>query len=756
MLDRLDTAEKYPGTSPTAGGIDLHSVIGFLWRRWRLIAAGTALALLVAAFNLARATPLYTATAVLLIEPNRERPFGKSAILPDDAPEGSMLENAITLINSSALLRRVVANENLVSDPEFGVAPAGAGGSTLLAATRSLFSRSTTREPPPKKKVAEGRISTTIEGASKETLATTENIKSRLAVSRLPGQGAVLNISFVSVDPAKAARLANAVADAYVVDKLDARFEAAKRATTWLNDRLVELRKNVRDAEGAVARFRAENNLPNVAPGMTLTQEQLAQLNGRLVAVRAETAEKRARLDLLQKVEANGGNVSALPDAMNSGVIADLRRQENDLSRQEADLLARYSPVHPAVVNLRAQISDIRRASAAELKRLTSAIRNEYELATARQAAAEKTLREVTGQADLDNEKAITLRELERDAAVNKSLFEDFLQRAHIAQEQSTFEVRDARVITAALPPTAPSSPKTMIVFATALGIGLVGGAAAAFLVEMLNAGFTTPRQIEEMLELPLLASISKMEESELAVEGEKVSIPRYLQIKPLSRFSEAIHSLRSAIQMSDVDNPPKVLQATSTTPGEGKTTISLATGASAAHSGQKVVIVDCDLRHPSIAKFFGLDQAAGLVDYLAGEAELAAAVHYDEKLRLWFMPAGAKTQNPHDLLASERMRALVATLRRDYDLVIIDSPPAGLVIDPQIISNLVEKIIFVVRWGATPREMVSHSIGRLSNRKKIAGVVYNHVIDKQARKYGKYHYSYYYQGRYYKDYYTE
>jgi polysaccharide biosynthesis transport protein len=754
MSDTFDTAEREIGASRAAGGLDLSSVVGFLWRRWPWIVGATVVALLIAAVNLAQATRLYTAVAVLLIEPSKERPYGKSSVLQDDMSESAMLDNAMTLINSSALLRRVVIKENLVNDPEFRPAPPSAGGSGLLGAIRSHFPRSKTPEPPAKKADA-ALPPTVLEGSSKETLVAVEILKSRVAVSRPPGQGAILNVAVTSADPVKAARLANAVADAYVVDKLDARFEAAKRATSWLNDRLVDMRKNLREAEETVTRFRNQNNLLNALPGITLTQEQLAQLNGRLIASRAETSEKKARLDLLQKVLAKGGNVSTLPDAMNSGLIADLRRQENDLLRQEADLLSRYTPVHPAVINMRAQISGIRQAAEAELKRLTAAIKNDYELAQARQAALEKTFRQVTGQADTDSEKAITQRELERDVAVQKTLFEDFLQRAHVTEEQSTFEVRDVRIITAALPPTSPSSPKTMMVLAIALGIGLVGGAGVAFGAEMLNPGFTTPNQIEGMLELPLLASVSKMEEVDLIVHDEKISIPKYLQIKPLSRFSEAIHALRSGVQMTDVDNPPKVLQTTSTSPGEGKTTVSLAVGASAAQSGLKVMIVDGDLRHPSIGKFFGLRRTVGLVDYLVGKTELVTAVHYDEKLRLWFLPSGAETKSPHDLLASERMRALVAQLRRDYDLVIIDSPPSGLVIDPQIVSNLVDKILFVVRWSVTPRQMVAHSIGRL-NRKKIAGVVFNVVIDEHARKYDKYHYSYYYQGLYYKNYYKE
>ena len=754
MLDRVQSSlpQDYDTAAPQGGGFDVREAINFVWRQWKLIASVAALVTLLGALYIAKQTPLYTASTQLLLDPRKEKAAGQDVILSEIALDLPAIESQIAIIKSSALLRRVVVKERLVNDPEFGAAPAGAG-TGLLQSIRGFFSRSL--RPEPQAPAQNAHLSTSLDNLSPEVRATVENIKGALGVTRA-GQAYVLNITFTSADPAKAARLANAVADAFVVDKLDARFDAAKRASAWLSDRLVELRQQLREAEEAVASFRTENTLASNSSGAPVNQEQLAQPNARLVAARSETAEKKARLELLQKIQAGGGNISSLPEVANSGAIADLRRQENDISRQEADLLARYNDRHPSVVNLRAQLSDIRRAIAAEARRLTSAVQNEYDLAKARQDAVERTLREVTGQTGLDNSKAITLRELERTAAVNKSLFEDFLQRARVTQEQSTFEARDARVITPAQSPATPSSPKTLLIMLASVLIGTMVGAGSAYLLELLNAGFTTPRQVEDMLQMPLLASISKMEARDLSGDGGVLAIPQYPHVKPLSRFSEAIRSLRSAIQMSDVDNPPKVLQLTSTIPGEGKSTIAQTLAASAAQSGLNVLIMDCDLRHPSTSRFFKADKSPGLVDYLVGGADIQTIIAYDERLRLWYLPAGGKTQNPPDLLGSAKLKQLIAGLREKFDLVIIDTPPMGPVVDPLIVSNLADKVIFVVRWASTAREMVAHSIDRLSGHKKVAGVVFNYVIDAQAQKYGKYAYSYYYGGRYYKKYYHE
>jgi len=744
----LDT-HNMPRASAMAeetSGLDFRDVVNFLWRRWKFIASVAAFVVLAAAVYVARQTPLYTASAQMLLDPRKEKIAGQEAFLTEMAYDQFALESQISIIRSTALLRRVVEKEHLVGDPEFGVdAVVGTGA---LASIRALFS-------PPEQKAA-GRASDDAIASAARLHRAVEAVKRSLAVTRAQGEGLVLTIAFTSPDPAKAARLANAVADAYVVDKLDARFDAAQRASAWLADRIAELRQQLRASEEAVARFRAENNLSGATSYTSLSQEQLGQLNARLVGARSETAEKKARLDILHKIEARGDNIAGLPDVANSGSLGDLRKQLADLSRQEADLLARYSGNHPAVVNLRAQIADVRRSVAAEIQRVAANIRNDFEFAKARQDAVERTLREATGQTDLDATNAITLRELERTAAVNKSMFEDFLQRAKITQEQSTFEARDARVITPAMPPGGPSYPKKMLILLGALAGGLAIGGVGAFALEKLSNGFMTPREVEDALALPLLASFSKIDARELIVDGSALSIPEYLAVKPLSRFNEAFRSLRGAVQMCDVDHPPKVLQFTSTIPKEGKSTLALGFAASAAQSGVKVLLIDGDLRQPSVSHSLKAEKKSGLVDYLLGDAELQSVLIYDDKLRIWGLPAGRKAQNPSDLLASERMKALIAAFREKFDLVIIDSPPIGPVIDPLIVSRIVDKVVYIVRWASTVREMVAHSVDRFGGHSKVAGIVFNQVIDAQAQKYGKHAYSYYYGVRDYNQYYTE
>ena len=465
----------------------------------------------------------------------------------------------------------------------------------------------------------------------------------------------MLNIAVTWNDPGKAAQLANAVADAYIVDQLDARFDLAKRASAWLSDRLVELRQQLKNSEQAVADFRASHGLTPTTANVTLNEQQLSDLNNKLLAARTDVAEKKTRVDFLNDVAAGKRTLASLPDSFQSsvqtGVMGGLRQKLADASQREADLLARYSNRHPAVVNVEAEKRDIERSIEAETQRMIATVKSEYALAKSREGALEQAMREATGQGGLNGDAAVQLRELERTAAVNKSLFEDFLQKAKITEEQGTFRARDARIIIPAQP-GAQSFPRTgyVLMIALVVGIGLgVGGATA---MEMLNTGFSTPSQVEGALGVPVLASVRQLDKSTLVnKDGAAIPPPLYQVHYPLSPFSEAIRTLRSGIHMSDVDRPPKIIHVTSARPGEGKTTIAISLAISAAFSGLKVALVDADLRHPSASRFFRLEKEKGLVDLLTGNANPDEVLIFRKDLRLMVIPAGSKSLNPPDVL---------------------------------------------------------------------------------------------------------
>jgi succinoglycan biosynthesis transport protein ExoP len=729
---------------------DLRQILSFVWRHWKFAAAITVLVLVVGITILIRQTPLYTATTQVLLERQREKAPGVEAILATTDPDVAMVEGEIAILKSSVFLRRVVQREHLAEHHTVSDSTASSGDDVpIFSFFRSLVPSLFAEPPQPAPEVGgSDRIRA-------EEVAATEELKGSLAVSRAVQYGFVLGISVTSPDPAQAAGLSNAIAETYLVDKLDTRFEAAKKASAWLNDRIVELRKQLHESEEAVSQFRTAHGLFQ-SGNITLNQQQLSELNAKLVEARADAAQKKARLDLLNSLQTKGSGVANMPDLGTGSSLPNLRQQATTLSQQEADLLARYGEAHPLVVNVRAQQHDLERSIAAETQRVAAAIRNDSELAQSRVASLEKSLREATGQSSIDDATAIRLRELERTAAVNKTLFEDFLQRAKVTEEQATFQPTEARIITPALPPVMPSHPRKVMFLSVNLLLGLMLGVGCAVAKEMLNSGFTMTKQVEDILGLPVLASVNRMTDRDLLVDGTAVPIYEYPGLKPLSRFSEAIRALRSGVHMTDVDHPPKIVQFSSAVPREGKTTIALSVCRSAALSKLRVLLIDADMRHPNASRMYNLEKAPGLVDLLLGDVDEEDAVHFQENAGYWILPGGSKTQTPTDLLNSDRMKSLMSGFKEKYDLVVIDTSPVGPVVDAVVVSHLADKVVLVVRWGATARELVKECVQQLSGHKRIAGVALNVVNDRQAQKYGKYAYSYYYRAHHYSGYYAE
>ncbi|MDO9411052.1 MAG: polysaccharide biosynthesis tyrosine autokinase [Pseudolabrys sp.] len=728
---------RVPTPAALSQSIDLRDILNFLWREWIFILTILVATIVIGAVMLMRQTPLYTASTEILLDSRRDRISDPVPV--DPVVNLAEVENQMEIIRSTALLRRVVEREN---------APAGGDGTATQAAARAPVSRI---DDP-------AAADDSVVDLSQLPPATTrgiQSIKGALQVTR--SKGHLITVSFTSPDRQRAARIANAVAAAYIVDKLDTRYEGAKRAATWLTERLAELRNQVRVSEEAVQDFRQKNNLQQGNSSITLNQQQLADLNARLLAARAELAEKQARVDLLKTMDESGGDVQRLlPDMINSPLVGTLRNQLAGINQRESDLLARYGNGHPLVVNVRSEKRDVERSLAAEIRKLAANVRNEFEIAKARADSVEKSLRDVTGQVGSNSGAVVTLRELERTVEVNRTLFEDFLKKAKITQEQSTFEIRDARIITPALAPNNPSQPNKTRYMTIVVMVGLFLSVGGALGKELLNAGFTTPKEIEDQLGVPLLSSVAVMEPAALKADGKTLQIPQLPIVKPLGRFAESIRGVRSGIQMSDVDHPPAVIQVTSTVPGEGKTTLALSIASSAAASGLRVLYIDADLRRPSGSTILSTKKDAGLVDMLLAQSDPQTAIKQSEEFGFWYLPAGSRTQSPMDLLSSDRMKSFIETFRKLFDFVVIDSPPIGPVVDAVVISQLADKVVYVVRWSSTAREMVKHSIERVSADKKVAGVVFNHVNDKRAQRYGKHAYSYYYSSRYYRNYYTE
>ncbi len=731
-ISRLQAA----GPEEVSTGLDLWQIVDFLRRRWKIIALCGLLALAIAFVYVQTRTPLYASASEMLLQARGDSAL--SHIISKDAAnqeqgaiDGPELENQIFLIQSVALLRRVVEREKLVDDPEYGP-----GQPSLFAKITAPLLRTINSILSPPAPTSDGAAAADSEAEDDPVTNTARVLRGFVSADR-SGKSSGLLISAFSQNPDKAARIANAVAAAYVEEQLANRIDAANRGSAWLSGSLSSLREQLKQSEEAVAKFRADNNLTSaIDNGATLTEQQLSQLNSNLVAAQTDTAEKRAKLEQAELVRQNKGNAQAIPDVLRSGVIGGLRSSLTEVSRKEADLVARYGAQHPLVVNVRAERRDLEGALNAEIARILQVLKNDYDVSLARQRSLENSLAGLTGQRNVNDQTAVKLRELERTAAANKTLYEDFLTRAKMLEEQEGFRPTEARVLTQAVPSSTPAFPRKGLALALGLFCGLGLGFAAAVGMELMNAGFTSPRQVEEILDLPVLACLALLKPG----KTQNGAPPAFAILdKPLSRYSEAIRSLRNAVNLHFGKVPPKVIQVTSAMPQEGKSTVSLSMALSAADSGQRVLLIDADLRRPSVTESFGLGTHRGLSDVLAGAVRVSEAVHIDERSGLHVLAAGSKTKNPPALLGSESMRILVDGLARHFDLLIIDTPPLGPVVDGVIVSQISDTIVFVVKWSHTAREAVEASIKSLPDRRNVAGVVLNLVDEAKIAKFGKY-----------------
>lgn len=666
--------------------LDVREVFDFFLRRWKLvcgIAAITFGLFVVAAYVI---PPSYTGVSQILLDAPIDYMTPQDYSNSDFADNPTFIESQMAVLRSASLLLQVVDSEKLTQDPKIGPA-------ALIW------------------------------------------LQSALGVSRV-GLGNVIEIDVSVYDPQKAASLANAIAQAYVADRLKSRYEGVQKASTWLSDRAAYLRAELSRSEQAVQKFRVDHNLLGTPAG-SLTDQQLSELNVALINARAEISAKRAQYQQVEKLQAAGGDIQSIPDVLQSVVINALRAQLSGVTRREADLQLKYGERHPDVLSAQAERRDIEGQIAAEVQRLIGNLKNEVEAAEAREASLTRALDSVSNRSEVEGQVGVQLRDLERIAAANKELFETFLSRAKLTEEKSTLLNSGVRVITDAGVPGSPSFPNRPLFAALGVVFGIFFGGAGAVLRELFASGFMAKKQIEDELAVPVLASMPRMSGWSKDVRAQPVA---YLERKPLSRYSEAVRRLRLGIQATpELDGPPRLMLVTSAMPGEGKTTLVLSLACSAAADGERVLVIDADLRLSATTAFFGMADKVGLVDLLTLPVKAANAIHLDERSGISLLPAGARTRNPPALLASARMRSLLDEVRGKFDTVIIDAPPVGPAADASILARHVDKVVFVVRWRETSREAVAEGIRHLGDRSKLAGIALTMVDEPKLPRYGRY-----------------
>jgi succinoglycan biosynthesis transport protein ExoP len=723
---------------------DLRQMVAILRRRRAIVLVCIAVVTLLATFIVYQLKPRYTADATLLLDTRKTNVIDLQAVMSGIQPEAFAIRSEVDVLRSRQLAQKVVEKLGLAGNPVFNtdlrqdqeswIEWLGDRWDRLTEWLGGLIPGS--RPPPPTRAASEHERTVT---------RLTDRLLDHLGVVT-DGRSYTIHLSYTSEDPQLATDIVNTVADLYLVDQLEAKFDATRRANNWLSDRLNELRNSVETAERAVQAYREQHKLAvSDARGTSVTTQQLGELNTQLVMAGAERAQKEARLHQFQQAAKAGTLPANEPEVLSSPLIQRLREQETDILRKDAELSTHYGARHPAIINVRAELRDVRHKIEEEINKIVGNLAQDVQISRIREGSLQQNLADLQQKANQNNVAEVQLHQLDREAQANRTLYESFLTRFKETSEQENIQQADARIIARADVPIGPSFPnKRLLITLALLGSAMVG-VFLAVLVERMDNGFRTGEQLETIAGVAGLGMVPAVPaRSRIGITPED-----YVLRKPNSAYAESIRSIRAAILYSHVDRPPRALLVTSAVPDEGKSILSLSMARSAAKAGQRVLLIDTDMRRPRLSKVLGGPTDATLAEVFAGSKNVQDIVRVEEESGLHYILGRAGMPNPQDMLGSQHMRDFVRSMSQHYDLVILDSPPVLAASDALVLSRIVDATVFVVRWERTPRPIVLGALKQIhSAGGVVAGAVLTRVNVKKHARFGYGDHGYYY-GRY-------
>lgn len=689
----------------------------------------------------------YNALATMIIDTKRPTVFTTQTSMGDLQIESAMVSSQVEILKSEKIAISVINNLELWKDPEF----AGPGRGIVSLAARAV-----------------GRIFSSESAPTQEANVrhALDTFQTYLNVRRV-NQTNVIEVNFRSQNPERAIQIANAIVSTYIMDQLESRSQSAKQTSTWLQDRVRELREQALVTEQSVVKFKKDHNIVGVT-GKTVTDQQLTEINSQLVLARTKVSEAQARLDRIEAITQSGVPDATVTDTLASPVVTKLRTQYLDLANREADWSVRYGPDHIAVRNLQGQMREIRNAIADELRRLAETYKSEYEIAKQREEAIQAQLAQVVSQAQLDNQAQVTLRELESAATTARQLYETLLQRYMESIQQQSFPVSEARIIAQASGPLTKSNPQPIQVLAGSTTAGILLGLLIGFVSEIWRHVFRTRREVAQRLQtnciaiVPKLRSLIAKPERSTARAVHTAFGPRtivsdqgffwHVLDSPMSRFAESIRAIKLAIDTSDASKSNKIIALTSALPREGKSTVGTALAQLLAHSGAKTILVDCNFRHCTLSRMLTPQAKAGILEVVSGAANLEDVVWTEPYTNLCFLPVIANNRlvNSHDILTSEATNALFNKLRNKYEYVIVDLSPLAPIVDARTTTQFIDAYILVIEWGKTRVEDVERALADAKAiHENLLGVVLNKANLRVLARYDKRHRNYH-SDRYY------
>lgn len=720
-------AEQHQQPQPAEEVIDLRKYFSVINRsKWRILLLATLIAILTA-FIVLNMKQVFSAKATLLIEAQQAKAVKIEEVYGMNSAQQEYYLTQFEILKSRTIAETVISRLKLAEHPDY----APKESITDIIKGWLPFLPSANNEEKTVEQLGlerrEKLLAKFIENLTVEPVRKTQ----------------LVNIYFESHDPKLAADVANAIGETYIDSQLEAKMGITQKANTWLGGRLGELRQRLDDSEKAMQEFRLREGLIDVAGVRSLGSQELERLGVELTAARS----KKAQVDSFIRVIAQYGKnnvdkLESLPEITAHPSVQNVKKEVVTAERKVSELSKTYGPKHPKLLAVKSELATVQENLREQIRKLIAGIENESQTEGQNLASLEAEMARAKGQYQDVSGKEAEYQRLQREVETNRQLFDTFMSRQKETEVAGNFDSAIARFTDRAISATEPIKPKRKLIvilaFVAALGFGVV----VAFVMESLNDTIKTTQDVETVLQQRSLGIIPKLMEKKTLSEFNRTFFDT--ENRP---FSEAVRSIRTSLALLALDRPLQLLVVTSSVPEEGKSTVSSNLSFAFAQL-ESVLLIDADMRKPTIAKRFALPAfQPGLANYLTETESLNDCIVRDEQSGVDILPAGTIPINPLELLAHPRFLALLQELKGRYTKIIIDTPPVQAVSDALMIARLADAVVMVVKADHSRSGLIQNSLAKLiQSHAKLYGVVLNDLdVKKAERYYGSYGYYQYY-----------
>ncbi len=676
-----------------ADEIDLGKLIGVLWRSRILISFCGLLTLMVGAYYaLFAATPVFTANATVALESRQDQIVDIESVVSGLPGDQVAINTELEVLRSRRLIGKVAADLDLRNDPEFN----------LLLQSSSWLSIDSFVDWVQQDLLGQD-AETKVWSDQSINDAVVDAVLRAVNVTNVR-QSYVFSISVFSQDAEKSAQIANRLAELYIDDQIAQKFEKTVQATEWLTDRVAELQLELETAENQLKDFSSNTDLTS-PQGLIALNRQLKDLRDRRAGLESDRNDAAARLNALQNASASS-DVAEMVRLAGSAELSRLVSSED--SSEPSD---RFRETYGAIV-ARADV---------EKSRLEAQL-----------DAVEKSIGEISQRIETQSDELVQLQQLQREAEASRLIYEFFLGRLKETSVQQGLQQAESRVLSYAVVPVSASAPRKQIILMLSLTFGLLIGSAIALLREFSQNTFRVAEDLEAKTGYAVIGQIP------VIPSRSRKKVLTYLRNKPNSAAAEAIRNLRTSLLLANLDKPPKIIMSTSSIPGEGKTTQSIALAQNLAGLNKKVLLIEGDIRRRVMNEYFDIPDKSGFLSVMLGEVALDQALTHLPDIGIDVLLGETSQANAADIFSSDRFAEFLSVLRESYDYIIIDTPPVLVVTDARIIGRWVDTTIYTVKWDSTSHRQVLDGLKSLEQVNiKVAGLVLGQISARGMKRYG-------------------